>query len=70
MRIHGSRVCSAGAIGFELALLAAFVLHAVESVLFWSVLGGFMVVCAALTLGLTALRLVAPGFTDGWWDPY
>ena len=69
MQICGSRVCNAGAIGFDLALLAAFALHAVESLLFWSILGGFMILCAVTAHGLTGLRMVAPGFTDGWWDP-
>lgn len=70
MQIHGSRLRDASAIGFDLALMAAFALHGVESQLFWTVLGGFGALCAAVCLGLTALRFIAPDSTEQWWDSY
>lgn len=69
MRLYGSQVRNAGYYVWGLTILVAFPCHFIAAAWFWALLGGLLVLSAGAILVLEILRLVAPGWTDEWWDP-
>ncbi len=69
MQWYGSRTRDLGVYTWGITLVLSFPFHWVEAGWFWALVGGVMGLSAVTVAALEFLRLVAPGWTDEWWDP-
>lgn len=68
MKTHGSQVRFIATVVFFMTFVLAFVCHRIEAAWFWGAVGVVMVLAILTVLGLELLRLLAPDWTDDWWD--
>lgn len=68
MRFSGIRARNLSAMVFNVTILVALPCHAVETTWFWGIMAVFFWTSFLVIIGLEAVRLFAPGFTDSWWE--
>lgn len=68
MRLYGKRVRNISVGVFDVGILVVLPCHSVESPWFWWPMTAVLWLAFLTIIILELIRLLAPGFTDDWWD--